>query len=68
SRGRVKKIEQEDGYFRAVIEEIVFDSDNLDSETEVEIEAFVRNVFDAFEEYINIGNRVSPEILISLAD
>ncbi|WP_234702227.1 endopeptidase La, partial [Clostridioides difficile] len=46
----------------------VFDSDNLDSETEVEIEAFVRNVFDAFEEYINIGNRVSPEILISLAD
>ncbi|TQX72213.1 endopeptidase La [Clostridioides difficile] len=68
SRGRVKKIEQEDGYFRAVIEEIVFDSDNLDSETEVEIEAFVRNVVDAFEEYINIGNRVSPEILISLAD
>ncbi|UWD49504.1 endopeptidase La [Clostridioides difficile] len=68
SRGRVKKIEQEEGYFRAVIEEIVFDSDNLDSETEVEIEAFVRNVFDAFEEYINIGNRVSPEILISLAD
>ncbi|HIE5526335.1 TPA: endopeptidase La, partial [Clostridioides difficile] len=68
SRGRVKKIEQEDGYFRAVIEEIVFNSDNLDSETEVEIEAFVRNVFDAFEEYINIGNRVSPEILISLAD
>ncbi|HBF6239122.1 TPA: endopeptidase La [Clostridioides difficile] len=68
SRGRVKKIEQEDGYFRAVIEEIVFDSDSLDSETEVEIEAFVRNVFDAFEEYINIGNRVSPEILISLAD
>lgn len=68
SRGRVKKIEQEDGYFRAVIEEIVFDSDNLDSETEVEIEAFVRNVFDAFEEYINIGNRVSPEILISLVD
>ncbi|EGT2198961.1 TPA: endopeptidase La [Clostridioides difficile] len=68
SRGRVKKIEQEDGYFRAVIEEIVFDSDNLDSEIEVEIEAFVRNVFDAFEEYINIGNRVSPEILISLAD
>ncbi|EFH06095.1 endopeptidase La [Clostridioides difficile NAP08] len=46
----------------------MFDSDNLDSETEVEIEAFVRNVFDAFEEYINIGNRVSPEILISLAD
>ncbi|RDY24449.1 endopeptidase La [Romboutsia maritimum] len=66
SRGKVKNIEQEDGYFKAVIEEIVFDEEN--AEKDAEIEAFVRNVFDAFEEYINIGNRVSPEILISLSD
>ena len=66
SRGKVKEISQEDGYFKAVIEEIVFDNEN--AEEDVETEAFVRNVFDAFEEYINIGNRVSPEILISLAD
>ena len=38
------------------------------ADEDAEVEAFVRNVFDAFEEYINIGNRVSPEILISLAD
>ncbi|MGG7060586.1 LON peptidase substrate-binding domain-containing protein, partial [Clostridium tertium] len=56
----------EDGYFSAKIEEILFDEEN--AEEDIEVEAFVRNVFDAFEEYINIGNRVSPEILISLGE
>lgn len=66
ARGKVKSIDKEDGYFRSIVEEVVFDDDDMNSD--VEIEAFVRNVFDAFEEYINIGNRVSPEILISLSD
>jgi len=66
SRGRAKDIKLEDGYFKAVVEEVVFDAEN--SEKDLEIEAFVRNVFDAFEEYINIGNKVSPEILISLGE
>ena len=66
SRGKVKEIEKEDGYFKALVEEIIYDQDN--AEVDIEVEAFVRNVFDAFEEYINIGNRVSPEILVSLAD
>ena len=66
SRGKVKEISQEEGYFKAIVEEIIYDQDNADVDKEVE--AFVRNVFDAFEEYINIGNRVSPEILVSLAD
>ncbi|WP_315167783.1 endopeptidase La [Metaclostridioides mangenotii] len=68
SRGKVKELNQDEGYYKAVIEEIIYDKKDEDTETEVEIEAFVRNVFDSFEEYINIGNRVSPEILISLAD
>lgn len=68
SRGKVKELNQDEGYYKAVIEEIIYDKKDEDAETEVEIEAFVRNVFDSFEEYINIGNRVSPEILISLAD
>ena len=59
-------IDEEEGYFKAVVEEIIYDQEN--AETDVEVEAFVRNVFDAFEEYINIGNRVSPEILVSLAE
>lgn len=66
SRGRAKDIKLEDGYFQAVVDEIVFDEEN--EEEDIEVEAFVRNVFDAFEEYINIGNRVSPEILVSLAE
>ena len=66
SRGKIKEIDEEEGYFKAVVEEIIYDQEN--AETDVEVEAFVRNVFDAFEEYINIGNRVSPEILVSLAE
>ena len=68
SRGKIKEVEmyEEEGYFKALVEEIVYDFEN--AEEDVEIDAFVRNIFDAFEEYINIGNRVSPEILISLAD
>ena len=66
SRGRVKSLDSEDGYFKAIVEEIVFDEESIQEDTE--IEALVRSTFDAFEEYINIGNRVSPEILIALAD
>ncbi|WMT82798.1 Lon protease 1 [Terrisporobacter mayombei] len=66
SRGKVKEIDEEDGYFKAIVEEIIYDQEN--AEIDIEVEAFVRNVFDAFEEYINIGNRVSPEILVSLGE
>ncbi|MBQ6631594.1 MAG: endopeptidase La, partial [Romboutsia sp.] len=68
SRGKIKEVEmdEEQGYFKAIIEEIAYDAENV--EEDMEVEALVRNVFDSFEEYINIGNRVSPEILISLAD
>lgn len=66
SRGKVKEINEDDGYFKALVEEIIYDQENANED--IEVEAFLRNVFDAFEEYINIGNRVSPEILVSLAD
>lgn len=66
SRGKIKEVSNEEGYFKATIEEIAYDDEN--AEEDIEVEAFVRNVFDAFEEYINIGNRVSPEILISLGE
>ena len=66
SRGKIKELNQDDGFFKATIEEIIYEKEN--AENDVEVEALVRNVFDAFEEYINIGNRVSPEILISLSE
>lgn len=68
SRGKIKEINNDEGYYKVVVEEIIYSNNDEELETEPEVEAFVRNVFDAFEEYINIGNRVSPEILISLAD
>lgn len=67
SRGKIKEVEMdEEGYFKAIIEEVAYDCEDIEEDKEVE--AFIRNVFDSFEEYINIGNRVSPEILVSLAD
>ncbi len=67
SRGIANKIEfTEDGYFKAEIEEYVFDEEN--AEEDVEVEALIRTVFDSFEEYINIGNKISPEILVALTD
>ncbi len=66
SRGVIKDIKQEEPYIRVTIDEVVYDMDSIDEDKEVQ--ATVRNVFDAFEEYINISNRVSPDILASLAE
>ncbi len=65
SRGQVKEILEEEPYFKAVLEEVIYDEDlNKDKE----VDALMRNVFEAFEEYVNIGNRISPEILLTLSD
>ena len=66
SRGTIEEINQDKGYFEAVIDEIVYNEDEIVND--MEIEALIRNVLDSFEEYINIGNRVSPEILVSLEE
>lgn len=64
ARGRIKEIRDEE-YFKATIEEVVYSESE---EKDKEAEALMRNVFDSFEEYINIGNRISPEILMTLSD
>ena len=66
SRGVIKEINQEKPYIQVTIDEIVYDMDSI--EDNKEIQATVRNVFDAFEEYINISNRVSPDILATLSE
>ncbi len=66
SRGSIKEVKLENGYYNAKIDEIIFDEEN--AQEDPELEAYVRNVFDVFEEYITIGNRTSPEILISLSE
>ncbi len=65
SRGKVKSLEfLEEGYYKAVIEEIILDEDNL--EEDIEIDGYIRNITTSFEEYIGIGNRISPEILLTI--
>ena len=66
SRGTIEEINQDKGYFEAVIDEIVYNEDEIIND--MEVEALIRNVLESFEEYINIGNRVSPEILVSLEE
>ncbi|MFR4669602.1 MAG: endopeptidase La [Intestinibacter bartlettii] len=66
SRGTIEEINQDQGYFEAVIDEIVYNEDEIVND--MEVEALIRNVLESFEEYINIGNRVSPEILVSLEE
>lgn len=64
SRAKIKELEFENGYYKATVEEIVYENYNDDIETK----ALIRNVLDSFEEYINIGNRVSGEILVTLSE
>lgn len=66
SRGTIEEINQDKGYFEAIIDEIVYNEDEIVND--MEVEALIRNVLESFEEYINIGNRVSPEILVSLEE
>ena len=66
SRAKIKEVNQDKGFFEAVVDEIIYNQS--ESENDVEVQALVRNVLESFEEYINIGNRVSPEILVSLGE
>ncbi|MFR9070494.1 MAG: endopeptidase La, partial [Paraclostridium sp.] len=66
SRGVITEFNQDEPCIRVSVEEVVYDIESINDDKEVQ--ATVRNVFDAFEEYINISNRVSPEILINLAE
>lgn len=63
SRGKVKQLNKDKGFFEAVVDEIIYNKVE-----NIEIEALMRNIYDRFEEYINIGNRISPEILLSIAE
>ncbi|KXZ40358.1 ATP-dependent Lon protease [Alkalithermobacter thermoalcaliphilus JW-YL-7 = DSM 7308] len=64
SRAKIKEVIQEDPYYKVTIQEAVYDKIEIDKE----LQALMRTVLDTFEEYINIGNKISPEILLALSD
>ncbi|MBS4539494.1 endopeptidase La [Clostridium sp. D2Q-11] len=65
NRGKVREIIQEEPYFEAEIEEFVYEKE---VEANKEMKAMMRMVIDNFEEYIKAGNKVSPDVLVSISE
>ena len=63
SRGKIDNLLQEDPYFKADIEEYIFENEEEDKE----LEAMMRVVLDSFENYISVSNKISPEVMISVS-
>lgn len=65
SRGRIEEVHQSEPYFRAIVNEV---EDIKFESVPKNIQATMRLLFEAFEEYVNIGNRISPEVMMTLTD
>ncbi len=64
SRGKVQKVVQEEPYFKCQIEEELYEEEII---MDKELEAFMRTTIQAFENYVSLSNRISPEVLVSIA-
>jgi ATP-dependent Lon protease len=63
-RGRILNVDMEESPF---VSAILNPQRNEDNEAEdLECEALMRTLLEVFEEYVKIGNRVSPETLLSV--
>ncbi len=67
ARGRVKKFVQEIPYFMVEVEEWV-ELDDGKELVDTETEALMRSVIDAFEKYIEVSNKISPEIFMTITE
>ncbi|KPU27578.1 peptidase [Caloranaerobacter sp. TR13] len=65
NRGRITEILKEDPYFEVEIEELIYDTEK---EKDIETEAMMRLVLEAFEEYVKVGNKVSPDVVITVSE
>ena len=63
SRAEIVNIVQESPYFEAAVEE-KHDS----KEKNVESEALMRKLMEAFEEYVKLSNQISPEVMATVSD
>jgi ATP-dependent Lon protease len=66
NRGRIVQIINEEDYFEAEVEELIFESQ--ETIVDKEIEAAMRLVISDFEEYLALSNRISPDILLTVTD
>lgn len=63
NRGEIVEVIEEDPYFKVEVEEYTLEENNEDKE----LEALMRGVLNAFEDYIGVNNKISPEVLISVS-
>ncbi|WP_269902687.1 endopeptidase La [Crassaminicella thermophila] len=63
SRAKIVEILQEDPFFKCEVEEELYEEE---IEIDKELEAFMRTVTNAFEEYISVSNRISPEVFMNI--
>ncbi len=67
TRGRVRKFVQEIPYFMVEVEEWI-ELDDGKKIVDTETEALMRSVIDAFEKYIEVSNKISPEIFMTITE
>lgn len=66
NRGRIVSVTEEEPYFEAVVEELVYDPETI--EKTQELEAAMRLVVLDLEEYISLNSKVSSEVLLTISD
>lgn len=65
NRARIKEIHQEEPYFMVEVEE---ENHETEITTDRDIEALMRSVLGSFEQYIEVSNKISPEILLTVSE
>ena len=65
NRARIKSIVKEEPYFMVEVEEEHYEAELVNDKNS---EALMRSVMDAFEQYIEVSNKISPEVLISISE
>ncbi|MBI1954511.1 MAG: LON peptidase substrate-binding domain-containing protein, partial [Proteobacteria bacterium] len=62
-RARILKMEEEDGYFTASIEEILPQEKGID---EAHLDALMRSLNSQFEQYVKLNRKIPPDILVTV--
>jgi len=65
NRARIKSIVKEEPYFMVEVEEEHYGAEIVNDK---DSEALIRSVMEAFEQYIEISNKISPEVLVSISE
>lgn len=66
NRGKVNNILETKPYFKAEIDELIYDIEDM--EKDKDLEAAMRLVITDLEEYIDLNNKVSSEVLMAISD